>query len=384
MLEKKISVAFILPQFFPETYGGAEKSSLKLACDLKNKNINTFILAPKLKKKTPFENYERNIFVKRFKVKHYPYLGGKKIISFISWSIQLIYFLLKNSNKFDVIHIIHGRLHALPAIFAAKMLKKPILIKLGRGGGEKYFDLDVVSQKKLFGQFYYKSILKNVTCWVANSNEIRNDLKRHNISDENIYNIYNGIDIVEIRTNKFKKNKTFIVVGRLEEEKFCNQIINVFSKIPEILNVKLLFYGDGSQKVFLEKLTIKLNQTHRIFFKDVVEDINKEIINADFYLSASVSEGMSNALLESMSLGVPGVVSNVSGVDEIIVNNKTGFIFEMRNDKLLYQQLINAINISEDDYTKMSNMASEHIFKNFSIDQISKRYVKLYSHLIKK
>ena len=87
---------------------------------------------------------------------------------------------------------------------------------------------------------------------------IVNDLKNHNIKDELIHRIYNGINIKNIRVNKFRKDKTFIVVGRLDEEKLCEQIINTFSKIPESFNVKLIFLGDGAQQNYLESLTDQL------------------------------------------------------------------------------------------------------------------------------
>ena len=242
----------------------------------------------------------------------------------------------------------------------------------------------LLEKKKIFGFFYHRYIQKNVTAWIANSKIIVNDLKKHNIRDENIYKIYNGIDIKEIRVNKFRSDKNFIVIGRLDEEKCCDQIINVFSKIPENFNVKLHFLGDGSQEEYLKELSKKLNQSHRIFFKGPIANVNKEIIKADYYISASISEGMSNSLLESMSLGVPGLVSNVSGIDEIVINNKNGFIFEMGDEKSLYKQIINAINFSEADYFNLSRSASEHIIKNFSIDQISAKYIELYSNLLKR
>ena len=53
--KKKLSVAIVVPTFIPETYGGAEQQALKLAISLKNYNIDSFILAPKIKKNTPLE-----------------------------------------------------------------------------------------------------------------------------------------------------------------------------------------------------------------------------------------------------------------------------------------------------------------------------------------
>ena len=379
--EKKLPIAFVLPTFIPETYGGAEQQTLRLAVNLKNHNIDSFILAPKIKKNTPLESLEKSIPVRRFKLNNLPNLGGRNIFSFITWSIKLIYWLIKNSNKFDIIHIIHGRLHSVPAIFAAKILKKPVLVKLGAGG--KNFDVNAVNNKKIIGSFFSKYILKNVTGWIATSKQIESDLKGHNIKDEFIHKIYNGIDIDEVRINKFRKNKTFLVVGRIEVDKMCDQIIRVFSKLPENLNVKLIFLGDGQLKSNLMKMTNKLNQSHRIFFKGMVNNINEYIVNSDFYVSASNTEGMSNALLESMALGIPAIASKISGVDEMVFDKKNGFVFASNDEKIFYEKIVNAINCSEEKYLDMSRSASEHILKNFPIKLIAKKHIELYSSFIK-
>ena len=381
--EKKLSIAFVVHTFIPETYGGSEQQTLRLASNLKNNNCETFILAPRLKKETASESFERDVLVKRFKVNDLPNLGGRNIFSFITWSLKLIYWLIKNSNKFDIIHVIHGRLHSAPAIFAAKILKKPVLVKLGRGGKE-YFDVNTVNKKKVIGKFFSKYILKNTTGWIANSKMIESDLKDHNIKDELIHKIYNGIDIDKIRINKFHKNKTFLVIGRLGEEKKCDQIIRVFSKLSENLNIKLIFLGDGPLEEDLLKMTKQLNQSHRIFFKGAVKNVREYLIASDFYVSASQSEGMSNALLETMSLGIPAITSNVSGVNEIVFDNQNGFVFEPNDEKFFYEKVIKAISCNEEKYINISRLASEHILKNFSINLIAKKHIELYTSLIKR
>ena len=381
--KNKLSVAFITHAFMPESYGGSENQTLRLAISLKNHNINSFILAPKIKKNTPLESLEKSILVKRFKLNNLPNLGGRNIFSFLMWSIKLIYWLKKNSNKFDIIHIIHGRLHSVPAIFAAKILKKPVLIKLGRGGKE-YFDINAVNKKKVIGKFFSKYILKNTTGWIANSKMIETDLKDHDIKDELIHKIYNGIDIDKIRINKFHKNKTFLVIGRLGEEKKCEQIIRVFSQLSENLNVKLIFLGDGPIEEDLLKMAKQLKQSHRIFFKGAVKNVREYLVDSDFYVSASQSEGMSNSLLEAMSLGIPAITSNVSGVNDIVFDNENGFIFEPNDEKFFYEKIIKAINCNEEKYTNMSRLASEHMLKNFSINLIAKKHIELYSSFIKR
>ena len=381
MKKKNISIAFVIHTFLPESYGGAEKQLAKLTASLKYKNINSIILAPKFKKETPSESYEENIYIKRFKLNNLPSLGGRNIFSFIVWSIKLIYWLIRNSDKFDIIQIIHGRLHSVPAIFAGKILKKPVIVKVGTGG--EHFDVNAVNYKKIIGPFFSKYILKNVDGWIANSDLIISNLKSHNIKNQFIHKIYNGIEIKNIRVNEFKKNKTFIVIGRLDEKKYCDQIINAFSKLPENWNIKLIFLGDGDELEPLKKLTSKLKQSHRIIFKGAINNVDHQIISSDFYISSSISEGMSNSLLETMALGVPPIVSNVSGVEEMVINNKNGFIFEPKNETDLYEKLVKAINCSEESYINMSRLASEHLFKNFSMGLISKKYIELYEYIIK-
>lgn len=381
MKKKNISIAFVIHTFLPESYGGAEKQLAKLTSSLKYKNINSIILAPKFKKETPSESYEENIYIKRFKLNNLPSLGGRNIFSFIVWSIKLIYWLIRNSDKFDIIQIIHGRLHSVPAIFAGKILKKPVIVKVGTGG--EHFDVNAVNYKKIIGPFFSKYILKNVDGWIANSDLIISNLKSHNIKNQFIHKIYNGIEIKNIRVNEFKKNKTFIVIGRLDEKKYCDQIINAFSKLPENWNIKLIFLGDGDKLESLKKLTSKLKQSHRIIFKGAINNVDHQIISSDFYISNSISEGMSNSLLETMALGVPPIVSNVSGVEEMVINNKNGFIFEPKNETDLYEKLVKAINCSEESYINMSRLASEHLFKNFSMGLISKKYIELYEYIIK-
>ena len=379
--ENKLSIAFVGHTFIPESYGGAEQQTLKLAVSLKNYNINSFILAPKIKKNTPLENFEKNIPVKRFKLNNLPNLGGRNIFSFFIWSLKLIYWLIKNSNKFDIIHIFHARLHCVPAILAAKILKKPVLVKVGAGG--KHFDVNVVNTKKIIGPFFSKYILKNTTGWIANSKMIESDLKGHNIKDELIHKIYNGVDIDTVRINKFNKNKTFLVIGRLSEEKRCEQIIRVFSRLSEKLNVKLIFIGDGPLEDNLLNITKQINQSHRIFFKGASKNVREHLIASDFYISASQSEGMSNSLLEAMSLGIPAITSNVSGVNEIVFDNQNGFIFEPNDEKSFYEKIIKAINLNEEKYINISRLASAHMLKNFSINLIAKKHIKLYNSFIK-
>ena len=63
----------------------------------------------------------------------------------------------------------------------------------------------------------------------------------------------------------------------------------------------LTILGDGPCRGELEALSRRLGQQRRISFPGLVADVTPYLKEADVYLSSSVSEGMSNALLEAMS-----------------------------------------------------------------------------------
>ena len=374
---KKLNIVLITHTFFPETSSGAEQQTLKLANALDKKIFNPIILAPKLNKKTQNKNIINTIPVERFKVKYAPNLGGKYFISFISWSLQLFIWFLFNYKNVDIIQGIHAKLHIIPMVLISKFFKIPIIVKLGRGG-PKYFDLDAVKNKKIFGNFFCNLLKKNINAWIANSDMIIEDLKRYKIDKSKIFKIYNGTAINKFKIRRYKKFKTFIVVGRLEEEKCCEEIIDVFSKLPYKVNAKLIFLGNGSLKKKLLSKTKFLKQGYRIKFLGEKKNILKFFLKADFYLSASKSEGMSNALLEAMSVGLPSISSRTSGVNEIIKDNINGYSFNIGEYDKLYKKIITACNISRKKYNFMSKNSLKTINKKFSMAIITNKYQKLY------
>ena len=116
-------------------------------------------------------------------------------------------------------------------------------------------------------------------------------------------------------------------MGRLEAEKAVEQTICAFAGLPADAPAHLTILGDGLCRPELEALSRRLGQERRIAFTGAVGDVTPYLKEADVYVSTSVSEGMSNALLEAMSSGVMPVVSRVSGADDLVEEGVSGFLF---------------------------------------------------------
>jgi glycosyltransferase involved in cell wall biosynthesis len=280
-----------------------------------------------------------------------------------------------------VIYVVHGRLHAFPAVTAGKWLGKPVLVRPGRGG-EAHFDLSVVQRKRLLGPFFARGIARNTTAWVANTREIVADLSRWGVPRERVHAIPNGIDIPEDgRRQRSNGLVRFLSMGRLDFEKRVDQTIRAFASLPVDAPAQLTILGDGLCRPELEALSRRLGQEGRIVFTGAVGDVMPYLNEADVYVSTSVSEGMSNALLEAMSNGVMPVVSQVSGVDELVEEGVTGFLFPPGDETAVANRLEKSLAMTVEERRATGEAARDAIRARFSLEKVAERHLALYRQL---
>lgn len=286
-------------------------------------------------------------------------------------------------HEYEVIHVIHGRLHAFPAVVAGNWLGKPVIIKPGRGG-EEHFDLSVVRRKRLFGRFFARAIRSGATAWVANSREIAEDLERWSVPPERVHAIPNGVAVPGDGGCGMDDGITrFLCMGRLDPEKGVDQMIRAFSTLPKEAPVQLVVLGDGLCKSQLMELAKQTGQTDRVTFPGAVDDVAPFLQKADFYVSASHSEGMSNALLEAMSFARPPIVSKVSGVSETVVDRVSGLLFPAGDEEALATLLNEAMMMPLERRYALGNAARDVVRAHFSLDFVVARNLILYENLLK-
>jgi glycosyltransferase involved in cell wall biosynthesis len=110
-------------------------------------------------------------------------------------------------------------------------------------------------------------------------------------------------------------------------------------------------------------------------------DAAKLFADSDIILSTSENEGMPIALIEAQLASKPVVATNVGGVSEVVINNKTGFVTK-KNTKDLAAALEKLIN-SKVLRTAQGKAAKAHATKAFSVEKMIKAHVSLYKKLAK-
>jgi len=131
--------------------------------------------------------------------------------------------------------------------------------------------------------------------------------------------------------------KEIVAVGRLSKEKNWEMLLFAFSKIEKMADYKLIFYGDGPEKEKLTTLTHQLSIEKNVQFEGTVDSVYNKIHNADILVLTSNHEGMPNALIEGMAMGLLCISTNFKsgGAKALITHKKNGILIPTNDVKSL-------------------------------------------------
>ena len=200
----------------------------------------------------------------------------------------------------------------------------------------------------------YINILKNkyynIDYLFALTKTLEDDYKKFLIKNKHtkVVLVPNMLYYIPSKQSKLDK-KNIITISRLDYGKRNDDIIRAFSKIKE-KDWKLYIIGDGKEFNNLNKLINDLNMNDRIILTGYKnkEEIEEYMLNSSLFLMASETEGLPMVLLEAMSYGIPCIAYEIaSGVNDIIDNNKNGYIIKNRNEEEYIEKIEKVINDSK-------------------------------------
>ncbi|MFX1256857.1 MAG: glycosyltransferase [Promethearchaeota archaeon] len=345
--------------------GGAEKFLLNLVPRLK---FEKFVIS--------FANsndYGKELEKKGVKVY---YLGTNKI------NLPMVIFKFKKiikSEKPDIIdsYLIYANLFGriFGKIFGIKRNISSIRSDYARFKLLRF--LDMISQNY-------------VNLFILNSKALHNYVhKQNHVPVKKIKILPNAIDIKKIY-NKLDRNYDvrrelciekdrflLVTVGRLIKDKNISSLIKAMKLVYEPLS--LIIIGDGQQRRNLIKLTKRLNLNNKIFFLGKRNDVFNIINSSNVFILPSLREGMSNALLEAMTLKKVCIVSNIPQNTELIKDGFNGFIFNPKN----IDELANVITkiYENKNLRNLGEKSFELIKRTYSIEKIIKKYETIVKNL---
>lgn len=170
-------------------------------------------------------------------------------------------------------------------------------------------------------------------------------------------------------------NKHLIVsVSRLVPQKRNDLLINAFRKFVVFHpDYQLVIFGDGPEKTRLNDQISRLGLGTSVHLLGNISQLWERMKSAEMFVMASEYEGMSNALLEAMALGLPCISTKVSGAIDIIEDRKNGLLVEINDEDALLaamQNLADDVKIR----TELGENASR-IAGSFDVKKISRLWI---------
>ena len=172
----------------------------------------------------------------------------------------------------------------------------------------------------------YVSLSMDIDSWLKN--EV-------GVPAQRVVQIYNGVD-----TDRFKpvsRNPgggvfTIGTVGRLQGEKAPLTLIEAFamlcsSRLPtKKMEIRLIMAGDGPLRSEVERKIKELGIESKVWLTGSRDDVAALMHDFDVFVLPSLTEGVSNTILEAMSSGLPVVATRVGGNPELVAEGQTGML----------------------------------------------------------
>lgn len=188
-------------------------------------------------------------------------------------------------------------------------------------------DIDVISHNP--NDPFNLMILLN-KCHINDIFTINKDHKQLLINEGMNTYIYNNYidDLNKFNHTRETFKKTIVFVGRLSHEKNVDILLDAWELILQKRDdLNLIIIGDGKQKFFKEMQGITY------YGKLDYSTISVILLNSDYLILPSCTEGIPFTILEAMSLGIPCISTNISGINEYVIPNKSGFLIELEGYK---------------------------------------------------
>ena len=146
-------------------------------------------------------------------------------------------------------------------------------------------------------------------------------------------------------------------------------------------NAHLMVVGDGPDESMLKERVKTLGLEQNVSFFPFTNEPNYIFERLDMTILPSLyKEGLPNVLLESMSMGVPVVSSNIGGVSEIVIEGETGYMVEPA-DKTMLASAIKKVWANQDSYQEMKIKARKLIAEKFNKAAQFERFISHFEAL---
>ena len=179
----------------------------------------------------------------------------------------------------------------------------------------------------------------------------------------------------------------FVFVGRIVSDKGINELIKAFSELQTVENkpagIKLLLVGglENDLDPLNPETLAEINQNKDIISVGFQQDVCSFFAIADALVFPSYREGFPNVVMQAGAMGLPSIVSDINGCNEIIIEGENGLIIPSKNVEKLKEKMLTLAK-DKNLYTKLKGNSRRMIENRYEQSVVWNALLEEYEGLL--
>jgi len=276
----------------------------------------------------------------------------------------------------------------------ARSIGRPVGTVTGVGSIVTTYHNPIIAERGMLSYYLEPIVGRTEDVSVTVSDGIRRGFAER-FPGRNWRTIHNGIDVTEFARKVENAPKEelrselsidegtamLVTVGRYVPQKSQKTLIRA---MPEILDERpdthLLVVGWGPLESELRATATELGISRSVTITGRVPTVHEYYALADLFVISSSYEGFGIVAVEAMAAGLPVVGTDVTGLEEIIVDGETGYLVPP-NDPGAFADGVSKI-LSSKEFDSFGRRGYEHAVERFDICRVTEEYLELYETVI--
>jgi len=288
--------------------------------------------------------------------------------------IQLI-----NDFQPDLVHIFTDGPAGLYGRLAALSTRQPRVIV-----GERRY----TAVEPAWYRWLKKYLNRYVTYIICNSLSSYHYILDHRlITSDKVARIPNGIEPDKYLSLSIgrKKSETgpLIVgtIGSLRPVKDPALFLRVVGLVTgHLTETKFIHIGDGPMGSELLASSQRLQLQDKLSYLGHQDDVSRFLNDMDVFVLTSMSEGMSNVVMEAMAAGLPCVVTDAGDNRELVRDGESGFVVPVGDEELMAHRLLLLLN--DEEMRKCMGAKGRELTKECNVRRMAAEYEKVYEKVM--
>lgn len=222
---------------------------------------------------------------------------------------------------------------------------------------------------------------------IVNSDFIAENLRSYSFFNTHpIHVLKNGIPGFNSKSTIPERplaNDRFVIVssGRITKLKGYHLLIEAIAQLEEKFqkHIEVRIIGEGRNKEEFINLSKKFNLENIVHFTGFSDNPTQLMSDAHLFVLLSEREGLSNSILEAMTMGIPVLSTDTGGIKELITDSESGFLVERTVEAISHK--LKQLLLSKELLVKVGYNGFQKVREKFSYDIYSNHLLKLIDRI---